>query len=157
MYITYVPVYRIVSSVGGKHLTDTTTPPIGAVFYSGYNATWFGCGETGTNRTPIYQWENTTTQDFVFSASNVSPFTNGTNGYSLTSPNPVLWLFSVQYFNTIPIYVMEGFQLTTAITSHVAWQNSTLYPNQQFLDNSVIYEQNVNSSDIGILGYGFIQ
>ena len=155
---TKVPIYRKTSLINSIHLTDLYNPVPGDALYNGGNPVYYGCVESGPNRIPIYQWVNVLIDDYVLSRSNVQPFKSGTNGYVLDNlGNPIMYIFDKQLNRTFPLYVLEGFQTITDTKYHVCWPNSTIYPNQQFIGNSVIYEQNVDSNDPIILGYIFLE
>lgn len=156
---TTVPVFRISTKISGLHITDLLNPKADATLYNSGNPVWFGCGETGTDRVPVYLWYNPSLEDYVFSRSNASPFKTGTSGYVIQNAgNPAFYLFTIQYDRTVPVYVLEGFQLLTARKYHIGVPNFTLLPPDQFLGNSMIYELNSNATDpSSLLGYAFIQ
>lgn len=155
---TKVPIFRKTSLVKSIHLTDLWNPVPGDALYNGGNPVYYGCIQPGPSRVAIYQWVNILIDDYVLSRSNIQPFQSGTNGYVLDNGgNPIMYIFDTQQNRTFPLYILEGFQTISNTKYHMGWVNATVYPNQQFVGNSNIYESNSDSNDPIILGYVFIE
>jgi len=156
---TTVAVYRISSTTPALHVTDLLTPNADASIFNGGKPVWFGCGETGINRVPVYLWFNSTLNDYIFSLSDLIPFRTGTAGYIIqNSGNPVMYVFTIQYQKTVPIYILQGFQLANQTRYHVSEPSRTALPTDQFLGSTMLYEQNANINVTNsFLGYAFIR
>lgn len=131
------------------HINSVVTLPTNPLYFGQAGVLWVGCTAPGADLVPVYLWARAAITDYILSKSNVAPFHSGTNLYTIqNSGNPVLYIFSSAFSNTIPIYKLQGHSFVDNNNYHCTSPNQTSIT-QETSGQFITYEQ--YTDDIGII------